>query len=138
MYNEGAKYRTINHARCAISKFHEGYNGKPAGQHQLVSQSVKSVFRLRPPLPKYKHTFDVKPILLYIKQILGNNDILTLRMLTFKCLYLISFSSIARISTLSILGADIEEHQDHVVVPLLSLEKHAKGDYSEIFAFFPQ
>ena len=127
IFNEGAKYRTINYIRCAISKFHYGYNGKPVGQHQLVSKAVKSAFRLRPPLPKYKHTFDVKPVLVYIKQILGNNDILTLRMLTFKCLYLISLSSIARISTLSILSADVEEHQDHVVVPLLSLEKQARG-----------
>ena len=132
MFDNGAKYRTINHARSAISKLHFGINGKPAGQHPLVSQAVRSAFRQRPPLPKYRTTFDVKPVFTYIKQILGNNDILTLRMLTFKCLYLVSFSSIARISTLSILAANVEQHPDHIVVPLLSLEKQARGRH-EIF-----
>ena len=138
IFEKGAKYRTINHARCAISKLHCGFDGKPAGQHQIVSQAVRSAFRLRPPLPKYRTTFDIKPVFTFIKQILGNNDILTLKMLTFKCLYLLSFSSIARVSTLSILGANLEEHRDHIIVPLLSLEKQAKGPiYYYLCMFLP-
>ena len=128
MYEDGAQYRTVNHARCAISKLHNGFQGMPVEQHVLVKQAVKSVFRLRPPLPKYKHTYDINKVLVYIRQILGNNKFLPLRLLSMKCLFLTCFSSISRVSTLSHLGAAVEEYQDHIIVPILVLEKQARGE----------
>ena len=130
MYDEGSKYRTINFARSAISKLHVGFGETPAGQHSLVKKAVQAVFRLRPPLPKYKTTFNVELILKYIQQSLGNNDLLTLKLLSCKCLFLLSFNSLSRVNTLSKLGAAVDEHHDHVIVPLLALEKHSKGTHS--------
>ena len=43
----GAEYSTVNVHRSSISKFHAGFAGKPVGEHPLVSQAVKAVFRLK-------------------------------------------------------------------------------------------
>ena len=109
------------------SKLHAGFDGVPAGQHPLVKQAVKAVFRLCPPLPKYTSTFDIRPVLVYVKQILGNNELLTLKLLSFKCLFLLSFHSLCRVDSLSKLGAQVEESEGHLIVPLMSLEKQARG-----------
>ena len=69
-FSSGAQYRTLNNIRSTISKFHCGFSGTPAGQHNLVKKALKAAFRLRPPLPKYKDTFDIKPVLILTKQFL--------------------------------------------------------------------
>ena len=117
MYERGSQYRSINFIRSSISKLHQGF----------VKQACKAVFRLRPPLPKYKTTFNMKPVLQYVVTILGNNHLLTLKWLTFKTIFLIAFSSLSRVSTISRLGSSIEEYPDHLIVPILSLEKQARG-----------
>ena len=131
MYEKGAQYRTVNNARSAISKLNMGFNGLPAGQHPLVQRALKAVFRLRPPLPKFKATFKIKPVLTYTSQIFGNNDFLNLKYLSYKCLFLLSFTSISRISTLCGLGASVEEYPEFAIVPLLKLEKQARGTLME-------
>ena len=78
LYGEGAQFRTINLVRSAISKLHIGFNNTPAGQHLLVKQALKAIFRLRPLLPRYTETFDVKQVFVYIKQILGNDNLLSI------------------------------------------------------------
>ena len=120
-------YRTVNYNRSAISKLHIGFGNNPIGQHPLIKQVVRAVFRLRPPLPRYKVTFDIKPALTYMKQILGNNNILNVKLLSYKCLFLIAFHSFSRVSTICKLGSGIEEHRNHLIVPLLSAEKQARG-----------
>ena len=98
-----------------------------AGQHTLVRQAVKAAFRLRPPLPKYSATFNIQPVLIFLRQILGNNNYLSIKLLSYKCLFLISFSSLARIDTLAKLGSQVTEHANHIVIPLLAIEKQARG-----------
>ena len=65
-FENGSKYSSINFHKSSISKFHTGFDGRAVGSHPLVSQAVKAAFRLRPPLPKYKSTFDIDPVLSYI------------------------------------------------------------------------
>ena len=60
------KCSTVNFHRSGISKLHVGINGISIGEHSLVSQAVKTVFRLRFPLPKYQSTFDIVPVLAYV------------------------------------------------------------------------
>merc|ERR1711867_396644 len=69
LYEGGAKYSTVNGHRSAISKFHKRVHGIPMGEHPLVSQAVKAVFRLRPPLPQYRATFDIVPVLAYVRSL---------------------------------------------------------------------
>ena len=73
------------------------------GNLPLVSQAVKAVFRLRPPLPKYVATFDITKVFSYL-QSLPSNEKLSLKLLTVKCLFLLTTSIISRVSSIRSLG----------------------------------
>ena len=103
LYEIGAAYSTVNFHRSSVSKFHVGIDGQPIGKHPLVSQAVKAVFRLRPPLPKYVATFDITKVFSYL-QSLPSNEKLSLKLLTVKCLFLLTTSIISRVSSIRSLG----------------------------------
>ena len=107
-YEKGATYGTINLLRSAISKYHGGYNGNSAGEHPLVCQAVRAVFRLRPPLPRYKATFDIGPVLSYVASLEPLKD-LDLKLLTLKAFFLVTTCSISRVSSVSRLLAKVEK-----------------------------
>ena len=110
LYTSGSKYSTVNLARSAISKYHDGFNGTPAGQHKMVCNAVKAVFRLRPPLPKYKTTYDVSIVLDYIKSLPPNSE-LSLKMLSYKALFLITIATISRVSSVRSFGSSLQYFQ---------------------------
>ena len=103
LYDSGAQYSTVNHHRSSISKFHIGFGNLSAGAHPLVSQAVKAVFRLRPPLPKYMTTFDICRVFTHI-QSLPPNEELSLKTLSFKTLFLLTAATISRMSSVCRLG----------------------------------
>ena len=106
LYENGAKYSSVNLARSAISKFHKGFDGVPAGQNKIVCNAVKAVFRLIPPLPKYVATFDVALVLDYLKSLPANPQ-LSLKLLTYKTLFLLTVASISRVSSMAKLGPNL-------------------------------
>lgn len=106
LFDDGSSYSTINLARSSISKFHNGFDGNTAGSHKLISTALRACFRMRPPLPKYKHTYDVSLVLNYIKS-LPQNGQLSLKMLSIKTLFLLIVSSISRVSSVARLGPDL-------------------------------
>ena len=124
LYEEGAKYSTVNGHRSAISKFHVGVHGIPMGEHPLVSQAVKAVFRLRPPLPQYRATFDIVPVLAYVRSLPTAS--IPLKLLSFKTLLLAIYASISRVSSMARLAPSLEETRDAVVLTLQSLEKQSR------------
>ena len=142
LFDSGCSYSSVNGARCAISKHHVGYDGMSAGSHKLVSMAVKSVFKQRPPLPKYKTTFDITVVLTYLQSLPNNKD-LSLKLLSYKALFLLTISSISRMSSAARLGSNllvckvryflfsISNHiltlllQDHCIINLVDLEKHS-------------
>ena len=63
MYDQGASYSLVNYHRSCVSKFPSGVDGIAVGKHHLVSQAVKTVFTMRPPLPKYIATYDISTVL---------------------------------------------------------------------------
>ena len=87
---------TMNFHRSGISKLHVGINGISIGEHPLVSQAVKTVFRLRRPLPKYQSTFDIVPVLAYVQSL--HTASISLQLLSFKALFLTVYSSISGVS----------------------------------------
>ena len=107
-YENGASYSTVNLLRSAISKFHKGVDGKSIGEHPLVSKAVKAVFRLRPPIPKYKSTFDIVPVLDYVASLEPLKD-LSLKLLTLKTFFLVTTCTISRVSSVNRLIAEVEE-----------------------------
>ena len=143
LFDDGVSYNTVNHARSAISKYHQGFNGVSAGSHKLVCQAVKSVFKQRPPIPRYETTFDINVVFNYIKSLPPNHE-LSLKLLTFKALFLLTCSSISRMSSVKQLGPNVTVYkvinyfevnstfyhpyylQDHVTIPLIGLEKQSR------------
>ena len=103
LFQAGASHSAVNSARSAISKQHRGYYGKPAGMHSLVCQAVRAVFRLKPPLPKYVHTYDITLVFDYLKSLPPNSE-LDLKSLSFKALFLLICSSLSRVSSVALLG----------------------------------
>ena len=75
LYETGSAYSTVNFHRSAISKFHSGLDGCAIGAHSMVSQAVKAVFRLRPPLPRYRATFDITIVFTYLLGLPDNPDL---------------------------------------------------------------
>ena len=143
-YEAGASYNTINLTRSAISHHHLGYDGTPAGAHRLVCKAVKAVFRQRPPLPKYRETFDISMVFEHLKS-LGSNQELPLKLLSFKALFLMIVSSLSRVSSAAALGPTIIINQvgtssnctsvtllmqcilqDHCVINIVKLEKQSR------------
>ena len=41
-------------------------NGKPVGQHPLVTRLLKGIYKTQPPTPKYKQVRNVKVVLNYL------------------------------------------------------------------------
>ena len=132
LYEAGAEYSTVNFHRSAISKFHVGVHGIPMGEHPLVSQALKAVFRLRPPLPQYKSTFDIVPVLAYIQSL--PTATISLQLLSFKALFLAIYSSISRVSSMARLAPSLEETRDSAILKLVSLEKQARE--GRVWGFF--
>ena len=81
--------------------------GKSVGEHPLVAQAVRAVFRLRPPLPKYKATFDINPVLHYVANLKPLNS-LDLKTLSHKALFLVSYTSLSRLNSVSSLMCQVE------------------------------
>ena len=120
----GAEWSTVNFHRSSICKFHVGFHGIPIGEHPLVCQAVKAVFRLGPPLPQYKSTFDIVPVMAYIKSLPTAS--ISLQLLSFKALFLAIYSSISRVSSMSRLAPSLEETRDSAILHLVSLEKQSR------------
>ena len=125
LYESEAGYSTVNFHRSGISKFHVGINGISIGEHPLVSQAVKTVFRLRPPLPKYQSTFDIVPVLAYVQSL--HTASISLHLLSFKALFLTVYSSISRVSCVARLGLSLLEQRDSVVLYFVSLEEQGES-----------
>ena len=77
------------------------------GSISLVSWVVKTVFRLRPPLPQYQSTFDIVPVLAYVQSLHIAN--ISLQLLSFKTLFLTVYSSISRVSSMAHLAQSLQE-----------------------------
>ena len=65
-FEEGRERSSLNCYRSAISSAHLQI-GYPVGKHPLVCRLLKGVFNLRPPLPRYEYTWDVKTVTSFIK-----------------------------------------------------------------------
>ena len=74
-----------------ISSVHEKIDGYTVGQHPLVSKLMKGIFHERPPQPRYTETWDVSKVTTYLVS-LGQNDSLTLFVLTHKTVMLLALN----------------------------------------------
>ena len=100
LFDQGHQYRSINAYRSAISSVHEKADGYEVGQHPLVSRLLKGVFHERPQQPRYSETWDVSRVTAYIDS-LGENDSLSLPLLTHKTVMLLALTRLSRSADLS-------------------------------------
>ncbi len=84
-------------AVSAISKYHvvDKDSGTPIGQHSLVSMAKKAFWQQRPPIPRYRATYNITVILRHIEN-LGQNESLTLKQGSEKTAFLVAFSTLSR------------------------------------------
>jgi len=105
LYKQGKSYSTINSARSALSQFllPEGSQlDTDFGKHKLTSMFMKGVFKLKPPTPKYKGTWDVKIVLDYLRTL--DNDNISLKLLFMKCVTILAMATKQKSQALTSLG----------------------------------
>ena len=95
LFKEGYLYRSLNSYRSAISKLHSKVDGYLIGRHPLITRMLKGVFNERPPVAKYSNFWNVSKVLRCLKG-LGENDTLSLRLLTIKSAMLMALTRTAR------------------------------------------
>ena len=79
---------------------HEKVDGHNVGQHPLISRLLKGIFHDRPPLPRYTNTWNVQTALNYLEG-LGENQFLSLKVLTWKLTMLLALTCPSRSADLS-------------------------------------
>lgn len=92
LFQLGREYRTLNLHRSAISKIHPPIDSVRIGEHPLVFQLLKGIFKSRPPLPKYNNALEVSHVLDYLRS-LGPNTQLSLKCLSLKLTVLLILTS---------------------------------------------
>ena len=125
-FEAGRQYRSLNCYRSALLSTLLPVEGIPVGQHPLVIRLLKGVFNLRPPMPRYTHTWDVSKVLTLLKE-MGPNENLNLKRLTQKLVMLLALVLGQRCSDLVRLSLSGHSYtSDSVVLPCLGLAKQAK------------
>jgi hypothetical protein len=103
--SEGLAYNTLNGYRSAISAYHRGFEGTPAGQHPQVKRLLMGVYQDCPPVPKYTTTWDVEQVLTHMEG-WGQNEELDDSHLTHKTAMLLALASAGRSSDLQAMDLD--------------------------------
>ena len=101
IFETGVGYSAVDTARSALSTF-LWIDGKPAGEHPLVCRFMRGVFNIRPALPRYEVSWDVKLVFKYLKK-LHPPQSLSLKDLSLKLVMLLALLAGQRHQTLSCL-----------------------------------
>ncbi|XP_064460412.1 uncharacterized protein LOC135370562 [Ornithodoros turicata] len=104
-YQEHLSYRTINSYRSALSQTIGVCEGYPFGEHPAVTRLLKGVFNLNPPRPRYSDMWPVESVTSFISS-LGENDSLSLRLLSYKLVMLLALATAGRSADLCLLSMD--------------------------------
>lgn len=99
--SKGVGYSAMNTARSALSTI-IFIDGHPVGQHPLVRRFMRSVFNVRPALPKYSITWDADIVLTYLRS-LSPNKAIPIRLLSHKLTMLLMLLSGQRAQTIHLL-----------------------------------
>ena len=120
---DGLEYRTLNVYRSAISAFHPLLDGHKVGQHPDMKMFMAGAFNEKPPQPKYTSTWDVNKVLQFVKG-LGENAILTDKLLTMKLVMLLTLTNVKRAHELQFINPSLmEDYGDRVVLHIAKLTK---------------
>lgn len=102
---ENLSYSSINSARSALASYLILNDKFTIGDHPLISRLLKGIFNLRPPMPRYQETWDVKVVFRYLRT-LSPASRLTLKQITLKLSMILALTSAQRVQSLSFLHLD--------------------------------
>ena len=130
LYEEGLSYSTINTARSAISALH-----LDCGTSRLVSRLMKGIYNVRPSLPRYTCTYDIKIVLDYLETL--DLDVLALPELSMKLVLLLLLLSGQRLQTIqSFQTNNIKFNGDLCTLYVNKLLKTSKpGSHKSVVSF---
>ena len=126
LFDSGLGYSAINTARSALSAYFDIVSDKNLTSNVLVKRFVKGIYQLKPSLPKYNCTWDVKLVLDFLKT-LKESDIL-LKFLTVKLVTLLALVTGQRCQTISLLNLnDLDIQANNVKIRIKQLLKQSKS-----------
>ena len=102
LHEKGLGYSTLNTARSAISTIVLPHNDVTIGSSPIISRFMRRIFKINPPTPRYKTTWDPHIVLNYLSS-LATGDNLTLKLLSMKLLMLTALVSAQRGQSLHML-----------------------------------
>jgi hypothetical protein len=139
LYHEGKSFSTINSARSALSQFVNIKDNTCTdfGKHPLTTKFMKGVFKLRPQVPRLKTTWDVKPVLQFLRSCINSSAVL--KDLSFKCITLLALTTGQRVQTLSKLTLSQAFFHDNKVVfnidEIIKTSQPGRPHFVELFRF---
>ena len=92
-------YSSINSYKSAISQTLALIGNKTFLNNSLIVRCMKGIFNLRPPVPRYTFTWDVKKVLTFLSSLFPLTTI-SLKMITLKLAALLALSTAQRAQTL--------------------------------------
>ena len=131
-------YSTLNVARSAVSRLLSFGNSSTIGEEALAKQFFKGVFRQRPPHPKYTHTWDVGPVLHYLRD-LGPSEQLTIKQLSLKTVSLTALLTGQRCQTIHLLSLDhLHITPERLVITVPDIIKQSRPGFSNSVIVLPR
>ena len=129
MFEMGLGYSSICSARSALNCIVclPGYSD--ITEHPLLKRFIKGVFNMRPPKPRYSHTWDINVVLNYINN-MGPNYALSLKQISLKLVTLLTLLAVQRVETIPAFTVDnmILTQNDCTFLPS-KLLKHSRPSY---------
>lgn len=105
LHKKGLSYSSINAARSALSNFAFLEDNSKIGTNPWVSKFMKGIFHIKPPLPRYKEIWEVRPVLQMLRT-WAPNESLELKYITLKLCILLALIGSTRVQFLYALNID--------------------------------
>ena len=130
-------YSALNTARSALSCLLPNVDGVPVGKHDSIKRLLTGFFNIRPSIPRYSHTWDVTPVLDYLRNMHPLTD-LSLKSLTLKLTMLLALVTGQRCQTLQKLNLKNLTQGQQLIFSFDSVLKHSRpGSKSQIVKLSP-
>lgn len=121
-FKDGASYSCLNIHRSALSII----LGTSVTLNNCVNRFMKGAYRLNPPQPKYKSTWDTNIVLNYLSNMYPYEDI-SLPNLTYKTCTLLCIASAQRMQTISLIKLqNITFQDDAILIKITDLIKTSR------------
>lgn len=104
MFENGLGYSAMNTIRSALSSF-ISIDGIAVGKHPIVIRFLNGVYNLKPVFPKNTVTWDPETLLSFLRR-LSPVHMLSLKLLTFKTVTLVTFLTAQRIQSVHLIHID--------------------------------